>query len=147
MDFKILTWSPPTVMQSKSLSSANCNADSMFLHRRVLPNTYCIALSYSYAYFSLFISDIASCLLENTKKTFSITSFNRLNTTGETNNNKWAQLLQYGLLHLNPVTAVDTVHINKNIMLPNIHWYSHKHTSVIFNQTAITVHKLCYFVL
>jgi hypothetical protein len=61
--------------------------------------------------------------------------------------NKWAWLLQYVFLKLNPVTAVDIVHTNENIMLPNIHWYSHKHTAVKFNQTAITVHKLCYFVL
>jgi hypothetical protein len=49
-------------MQSKSFSSAKFNVYAMFLHRRVLPNIYCIALSYSCAYFSLCISGRAFCL-------------------------------------------------------------------------------------
>lgn len=132
-------------MQLKSFSSANFNAYSMSLHRRVLPNTYCIALSYSCAYFSLCTSGRAFCL--NTQRKCS-TSLESTPWTQQGNiKNKWAWLLQCGFLNLNPVTAVNIVHINENIMLPNIHWYSHKHKTVKFSQTAITVHKFCYFVL
>jgi hypothetical protein len=57
--------------------------------------------------------------------------------------NKRAWLLQYEFLNLNPVTAVDIVHINENIMLPDIHWYSHKHTAVKFNHHSTQILLLC----